>query len=983
MNSFVDAIDESQLLTELERIGARAGRRTTQMSDLEQRIRKEGKLLNRLTEEAQAYPALKESPYYTEQVGGLRESIRGIRSKMNSLETTHITRAESEAATYISRQFGQSSLNVQAGALQRQSSVQNRAFSMSGLSYDELEARKADIYSSIRTTERGALNEVKGLFGKGGVVDPERSAALGAMMGQTHGRLQEVAMINAAQVLQRSQGQDPMARMRRIAEMGQKANQTLAAASIMEEVRQGGVTVSEGGKMRSVANADIQREIIDQSKALAQALKELSDGANKTDKELAKLRSTAEESADNIEKLQTAQGAGGGGINKAQALNAAAGAFGAIGGALQSILVGQRLGQVGNIAGFANVENQKYDMYKGARGGDVMSQMLLAQWGAAQGFGGEVRAGQQAANSAYAAGGVLQTAAGGAQVIEGLGQKANPLAYAAGTSTQNTAAIIQGAQNVVQGAATTATIGFDIGRGVSAGQAQLQAIQADMAARKALLAIPAEQLQQYRDFAVGAGAAAMGMGGGAGAFLRQTTNYGIGDEQMMRARQGLPPRQLFTERLADARLSPEQFNQMVQMGVNDIGSTFNANNVFAARGLERSGFGSMQQNMQRMATLAQAGSNNPQAGLASVLEAAVSRGLDSSKSLDLMVQNTAQIVSQNATAVSSGMDVSASAATLLAAGMDPNIANKEFALQRAMTAKEAARSIMSNTDVSFAGMVNTARISRTTGLSGEDAIYAAKLSTEQLRTMQEQMKTGNTEAVRKSLMAQGVNPNQFKGGLEKGIQGLLESSLYTLAEGGGAGFALGTSAQRQNIVAAFKDPNKAGKLSDEEKTLLGKMGYGVGISGLELLGAGQAVLNAKNDEGSGKKVSDALAGKGGDDLFRKLDDLRTSGFKQLSEQASQAQKTMQAFGGALENLVKMNKELEDFGARGGEAKFSTAAKDAADSFGKSTVLFDSSVKAFTGAVAGMISSGLGAQKVDQAVIKDLTDKLNVKGVGNR
>ncbi|MEM4726186.1 MAG: hypothetical protein QXG63_04530, partial [Nitrososphaerales archaeon] len=373
MNTVVDAIDESSFLTELERIGARAGRRTAARSELEQRIKSEGKLLNKLLEEGEKYPFIKEGPFFSEQVAGLRESIRNIRNRMNSMERVAITRAESEASTYISRQFSQSAINVQTSAMMKQPTIQNRAFTMTGQPYEELEARREEILANIRHTERVALAEVKGMFERGGQVRPESSAALGAIMAGTRERIAELATISAAQQLQRISGSDPMSKMRNIAEMGREANKVLTAEQIAQEISRGGVSITQGGEQKVVANRDIQQEIVNQARQLASALKELSDGVNKTDEELAKLRETAEESAENLDKLQQAQSMGGGrGIRDSQIFSAIASGFGVAGSAAHQLFVAQRIGQVNNVAGFANLANEQYDMYRRARGGDIM-----------------------------------------------------------------------------------------------------------------------------------------------------------------------------------------------------------------------------------------------------------------------------------------------------------------------------------------------------------------------------------------------------------------------------------------------------------------------------------------------------------------------------------------------------------------------------------------------------------------------------------
>ena len=104
----------------------------------------------------------------------------------------------------------------------------------------------------------------------------------------------------------------------------------------------------------------------------------------------------------------------------------------------------------------------------------------------------------------------------------------------------------------------------------------------DMAAKEALLKIGSFQLQEFTDFTKGAGQVAMNMGSGGKAFLNRILDVGVEDENLMRSRRGEAPRQSFLQRLAEARISPEQFNQMAAMGVQTMGSTFNEEQILAA-----------------------------------------------------------------------------------------------------------------------------------------------------------------------------------------------------------------------------------------------------------------------------------------------------------------------------------------------------------------------------------------------------------------
>lgn len=837
----VDAIDESRILSELERIGARTGRKTTSRAILEGNIAQSGKLLNSLLDAGRDIPEVTSSPVYQQQVPALQNRIRNIRGKMNSMDVGNQTRAESEAATLISKQFDQGTINSQAARMQPLSSTIGMAANMSNMNYDELYAKRESTLASIANRERRLTSEIPGTFGKGGQVDPEKSAMFGAEMSVVKDLIQELAAVDVA-------------------------------------------------------------------------MKKLGDSAKKA-------------------------GDGLGGISNSARASAYAGMFGAAGGAVQEIMVGQRLNQAKNTAGYANWENNKYDMYKGARAGDVMSQLLLSQTRESEKFGAQLFAGQQTANAAFLAGGVAQTAAGGFQVSEGIYGKVSPggfLKSAAGFGADATNETIQGGVNIVQGVATTATVGSDIARNVSAGGADLAGRAADLEARKAILNVSAKQLQGFRDFSVGQGVAGMNMGAGAEGFIQRTTSKENLDQMIK------------------SRVSPEQFNQMSEFGAQQIGSTFNESQVFAARGLERSGYGSMQMNMQRMSSLANAGANNPQAGLGSVLEASFSKSLEGSKVLNAMVENTAAIVQSNAIGTAAGVDTTAAAATLLAGSVGNN-PNREFAAQRAATAQEVAKNITTDTSTSFTGMINTARISKTTGLGGVDAIFAAKLTTAQIRSMQAM----GPAAAEEALLKQGIDTTKAKGGVKGFLDQMLVNQTSQMFTGSG-GVALGSAQARQHLTEMAVGGQGYKDLSLTEKKLVGQIGSTSGLTGEEFFNTAAGLRNAKNDPNAVGKKDAALAGSAGGEMQKTLDDMRTSGFAQLSEAAKQATKDFNNAGEAIKALGELVKNIESRGDNEGD--FADAGAKSAATFGRDAVVF-----------------GKAANKLDQVADK----LLQVVGINNR
>lgn len=923
MNTFADDIDRSSTLSELERIGARASRKGIQRTQLEERIRTEGRLLNSLMDQGRQTPSFMNSPFYQEQTQGLRDSIRGIRGQMNTLDTTARTRAESEASTYISRQFTPASISGQVSGMQRDSAIQNRAFSMSGQSYDQLESRRQEILADVRVRERTAQNEVKGLFSGRGQVDPEKSAALGVMMSGTQSHFKELATINAAHAFQRASGTDPNSKIKNLANAGNDANQMLSAEAIAKEVRSGGIQISQGGKMGTVANEDVGKEVVNQARLLSQALKELSDGVGKTDEELAKLRQTADESAENFNKLKDAQraGAGGGSFNGANLAMGLAGGFNAIGVAAQQILVNQSMQDTANTSGFANLANEQYDTYKKARGGDIASQLAISQYGDAGQFGDEMKAGTLTAQSAF-------FAAGGAQATAGTIMATNAVKNATVSfGLTGSQEFMAGAQNVVQGGSTMAVAGSDMARGTSSNAAKLAAIQANMQARKAINAVGAEQSQGLRNFYTDLDSASQELGGGAGMFLDMASS------------------QPNLAKMSSARMSPEQFSKLAQQAGAGMGSTFDVDQIYTARQMERNGFGSAGTNIQRMSTLSAAGGNNPAASMQGVLEAAFTKGLDSSKAINMMVENTKEMA-VNTAAAAAGIDVTGAAGTMLAAGVNPNMANKEAALQQAIQASQVTAGITTNKSASFSGMVNTAAIQKATGISGVEAIIAQGITIQEYKTLQKDPKKAS-----EFYKDQGINISEARA--ESFTKEMLKQKQDQIIRD--KGMAL-------NLDPKIAERVKAGTASETEQiqfnqamTFSGYKGGAQGLREIQGVTAENSVAGVNQAKGAGSE---------GDlkDLKKQFDDLRTGGFAQLADAAGVAATNLDKFGGALKVFNDLQQGVEKNGPAN-EAAFTDAAAKMAKDFSASVGLFDTATDKYSQAsdklmaAAGLLSNG--------------------------
>lgn len=498
-----------------------------------------------------------------------------------------LERITQQAVNEIGRSFDEGKINRMVGELGGTSDVQQQSTMYASTNYTHLYTRSAQIHQELESLRGRATGAAGDLFTKRGL-NPAAQSELQRVDRELQDKLKELAPINVAMRTQRQAGLDPQSRMERLFAKRQEAGGIIDAASRAEDVR--------GGRLGSLSMEQLKELEINKSKKLAEAFRELEDAAKRGATNLDDLQKKAEKTANNLEKTQEAIAGGGGrGRNDISYLSLAHAGFQAGAAAVQQITVNQRLDEVQNIAGFAGIENQKYQMYKSAAGGDVMSQLMLSQFAGAGQFGREVGFGAKL--------GVLgQQVAGYAQLGMGVAQLANPVQDIATTGEA-------GINNSIQGIATSTVADADVNRRVSESQAKIAAISAQMEARRQLLAVSGEQLQGFRDYTVGLGTAAIGMGAGGAGFLNRTiTGANMGA-------------------MVNARISPEQFASMSQFGVQNLGSTFNERQIFAARNLERAGLGTMQENMQRMATLAQAGANNPQTGLSDVMAAAFTKGL--------------------------------------------------------------------------------------------------------------------------------------------------------------------------------------------------------------------------------------------------------------------------------------------------------------------------------------------------------------------
>lgn len=855
-------------------------------------------------------------------------------------------RTINELGSSVYEHFSSSSVNGYRQDIGRTILGQEFGRQMMSLAPEELEKKRARSVATRAQLEQQAIN----LIDRAASGDFRAQQELQAVYKKHERQVKFEAGIDVAERRQRSAGLDVQSQEEKFYKRGAQFRAEIKQNEIKEDIASGKIRADD----QALANLnkqeiELKRQFLAEQEKLKTATGE---AATKIRSNLGKLSDAIEENSEKISQIEQAKAEQGQGrSNLANNLNLLGSGFGAIGGAAQALLVNQRMQQMQNVASYAEFENLKYQTYKKANAGDVMSQLLLSGFKSDEGFGTELRAGQISANAANIVGSGLQVTAGTIRATHAGLQEINPAAQAFGTAVNATQNLQAGMMDVIGGTASLAVQAGDAARGISAGQADISGRHLSLQARRALLAIGAEQLQGLRDFGVDMGTAAMSMGGAAGsAFLQR--NF---------SRPNM-------ERMRDARISPEQMAQMSAFGVQEIGSTFNEEQIYAARGLERSGFGSMQTNMQRMASLAAAGANNPDSSLKSVLEAAFSKSLEGSKVLNEMVEYTGAMASQSV-GRQMGLDVTAEAAQLLSAGVDPNAKNKEVALSLAATSAEKMRQISTDTGVNYSAMAATARISKMTGLSGDEAILAQKMDDATLR----KLRNSSPNEIRKQLFEQGID---VKEGKEKElVDNLMKARLITNLQMGGAGIALGIDAE------ALADKVMRGeKLSSKEQLQFNKAANFAGVAiGSQALRTATGITNEEPNAIGKEKAGKALRGDAGDELMKTLDDMRTQGFKQLSAAALEATAGFKNATEALKSLGLLAKESENAVDQGAESKFKTAAAKSAGSLGKDTVIFNESVNTFSLAVDKLVKmSDMSKGDNAQALLNSLLNRNYTK-----
>lgn len=949
-DSFADYIDQSRVLSDIERIGAKLSRSTVLKTSLEERIKREGQALNKLLSIGAQFKEIEESDFYKQQKEALQENIKKIRQKIRAQESTSVERAEIEASNLLYREFNEGHIRSQAYNVSQREDVQNRALSMASMPYDQIEKQRTQIMSQIRVLEREAQKEIKGMFSPSGEVSPEKSAALDVILSSSQNKIETLGALEALKRMKKLEGQDPASRFDSLIKSVNYAREIVKEQNIHEQLKGGSISIKKDGEDIKIKESKIQEELVNQSEKLLKIFEQLTNSADKTEDELNKLKKSAEETSQNIETLKEAQSISGrgGGFN----------ILGAVSGALNGIAnmasiglnayfqteVTQRMAYVQNAIGFASIANQQYDTYRKAAAGDIASQMLLPHF-AASDYEKELAKETNIYVGGKTAVSAARTVASG---VDMAGNLAGP-GLLSKIKSGLTGSFDLGATKVVQNAAETYVNYGDFARDITKNQIALQARQQNLEIHRQANYIPAEQMQVLRDYYVQLGSAVQGMGASTstGDFINKVSSTE------------------FLTQLNEYRISPERFAKLTEAGLRSVGSTFDIEkDVLSLRKLEARKLGTAEENMQRMAILASAGSNNPQSNLETIIATGMAKGLNNSKAISMLVENTAGLA--NLTSGSKvGIDTTASAVETITSLMKADTPNKEQSLRTAIDDAATFSELLKNNDFDFGNMVVQDRLQRNLKNLGVEVtdVSISTLSTMDKETLESLYNKSDQDVSKYFLEQHGVIVDPSK---SRNMLDTLKRSMFEKTAIGGGGIALAPQ-----MLEVVDEAMKFGSFKELPKEITAKLAQLGSV--LKIQGGAESIFNRfRSIRDIGKKEGKTLnAQEIIDKTVADTDTLATGSEAQKSAAAAAASDKMGV--DKTGKLVNMQKAAEGANQVKTEKDFTESAVQAMKSFGESINDFKQAINAQREAAQNMSAAASGLNEVVNVLKK--SDKI--------
>ncbi len=934
-------------------------------------------------------PELARSRPISEGIKDARETVKKLSPKVHLRRETTRERAIKETMANIGREFSDRSFDTQVRKGVDSTGAQRRALGLTGKSQRELEKERAGIVGQIGQLEEKASNVVQNeLYDTEGRQNEQALDTLKSAYRQKKALAGKAASIDAALQKKRQEGSDDKNMDKSLFAIGAKAQDTLFRNKVSDELK-----TNEG--MGAMNIGQLKEKEAEQAKALVEALEKLKNSAGETAEKIDELREEAKDAADGLKTTQEAikqtGNKGGDDSNLGRRLvSMIPGLMNTAAAAAQESLINQPMQTLGTRTGFAQMSNQMYQNRNAAVGGD-MTALLNATKDVGKtmsGVGENFKENADIVRGLNLGAGAMTTGLGVASIASGVKNNFNPLSQVTGTA--NAQDIVGGVKTTVEGLAQVTTAGTDIINETSRQSANLGGQQATYGLNQEVNRVRGDFRQSFFDYSMGTRGAALAMGGKEG---REMMNEFASDKG---TKGGM------LDRLQQARIAPQDFTRLAAEAGLEQGSTFDTDQIFKARKLERSGVGSTEMNLQRMSTLAGAGANNPMTGMTSVLEAAFSKSLDSSKALNMMVQNTAEMVRTSAGATMLGIDTTKSSAERLAALTDPNMQNREAALSRAGTAEQKLNEINTGIGTNFSDMLSTTRMAREGGVNSVTAMNLKKLDNQTADALQSQL-TDYQKMDKK-------DPNR-----EKARAGL-ESALFKAGAGGFVGAdgeiraedaskALkirGMSALAGGNFLNLVDPKtkgynefQSGDLSGDQikkdpqfRKLREQVSTAAATAGLteDEIYAQVQRANGKSPitEAGKEKARNAESGNAGSQALKDADEAATAGGSDMANKARLAAKEL---GGAADALSKINKQIQSLvGSLNDKTSgnFQNAAADAATNFQNSANTFNTAAVTFRDSVNIFARIPTSTGDAVRGAIQPLIDKVNtiVPGSGD-
>jgi len=883
-----------------------------------------------------------------------KRAQKSLGQKARIIRDTRTEKAINTTTAHVERDFDVGGIESRAKSTVNGVGMQQKAVQLSYLPQRELEERRQRHVGYAQELQKKAVGLAGELYDKGGNRDPQKFEQLQGYYRQRQVHTNQLGMYDAAMRRQRKMGLDEESQDLRRFKAGEGAEKVLRRNTIADSIKRG-----EG---LGALNADQlkDRETEAATKLLA-ALEELRSAATGASGDLEKLQENADKAAKEFADVQEVrkQGGGGrgagGGISGMDYARIASVALQVAASTTQEVGVNQQMSLLNSRAGFAQLTNQVYSTRNAAVAGDMTSLLTANTSAAGQAglFGNKMGGNTETARGLSTGSNIVKGVIGGAKVL---------VAGAATIKTAGSAApvaapmFVSGMNDLSEAIGGTITNTSDLSKNVSKNAARLAGESAAYDLNRAVNVIPGDFMQQFYDYSSGTRNAALMAGGKIGS--KMFSDFGRDDG----SQSGL------LGRLQNARIDPQEYARLMGQGGLEQGSVFDTDQIFLARNAERAGAGTMDMNLGRMTTLAAAGSNNPQTAFASVLEVAFSKSLDSSKSLNMMVQNTADMVKNSAGASALGLDTSSASAEILGRLMvgKEHMPNREAAAERAKAAADRINEMSTSVGANFVDMMAVHKIAMAGGTDRNTATFLKSIDQQTVNAMSAlsvAAETGDADAASK------LEYMMEQQGLSKGFRnkdGSIDFKRFTAAakETRTAGvLSQGGMLNLVNPNTVGFDKFLAGDMSPEEikdkkytslRDQLGQAARSMNLTQDELVKQTQSGAKATTAEGIAafNKLKYGVAPNESADAIDRANTAKAADTANKARQTILDMETGSAEG-TIAGIAKLMEQLTDKLTDSTSKEFMGAAADAAQNFKTGSEHFTIAVGNFARAVGYM------------------------------